>query len=611
MVIPLSTNSLRPLKKKLNPSLPWKPARLKPLAKTAAKLLSLTFGFLAVAGFNATPASLTTADLILKNGRVYTDPLAGPSEGQNPAAFWSQAISIREGNILSIGTDKAIEKERGPATRVIDLKGRVVLPGFNDAHVHLMNGGLALTRVDLSGVATVFQLQEKVKAYAAANPTKRWILGQGWDQMIFPNKKYPSKEDLDSVINDRPIMLWHTDHHVALLNSKGLEALRISAGTASPKNGEIQKSDKGEPTGLLLEEAAFEAEHKVDNPSPDELRQAFIAAQTMANKFGVTSIQGGPIRGEDEVKVIEEMYNERKLHLRYAMWGNIEKPQEFLALKEKYKHLPDEWVGFSAVKGFIDGVISSRTAALTESYSDDAPNKGEPMYTQERLNELVLNANRLGLPVALHAIGDRAVTMAVNAITAAKRQLFNSRLRNRIEHIEVAPPFVYTKFNDFHIVASVQPSHLLYENESQNYNEARLGPVRIKNSFAWKNFVVSNVHLAFGTDWPVETLNPLVGIFAAVFRQNRNGKPAAGLQPVQRLTVAQAVDAYTLGSAYATREDHVKGTLREGKYADVVVLEKDPFKAKDTELMKITVFLTISGGKIVYDASTPELKAGK
>ncbi|MBI3554840.1 MAG: amidohydrolase [Deltaproteobacteria bacterium] len=584
---------------------------MKPSAKTAAKLFSTAFGLLALTGFSVTPASLTTADLILKNGRVYTDPLAGPTEGQSPGPVWSQAISIRGSDILSIGTDRAIEKEKGPGTQVIDLKGRVVLPGFNDAHVHLMNGGLALTRIDLTGVPSIFELQEKVKSFAAANTAKRWILGQGWDHTVFPVKKYPTKEDLDSVVSDRPVMLWHSDHHLVLLNSKGLELLRISTSTASPKNGEIQKNEKGEPTGLLFEEAAFEAEHKVDNPSSEELRQAFVAAQNMASKFGVTSIQGGPIRGEDEVKVIEEMYNERKLHLRYAMWGNIEKPQEFLALKEKYKHLPEEWVNFSAVKGFVDGVISSRTAALTENYSDDPPNKGEPMYTQERLNELVLNANRLGLPVALHAIGDRAVTMAVNAITAAKRQLFNSRLRNRIEHIEVAPPFVYTKFADFHIVASVQPSHMVYDNESQNYNETRLGPVRIKNDFAWKNFLVSNAHLAFGTDWPVETLNPMVGLFAAVFRQNLNGRPVAGLQPAQKLTMSQAVDAYTLGSAYATREDHVKGSLREGKYADVVVLDKDPFKAKDLDVLKIPVYLTISGGKVVYDGSTPELKAGK
>ncbi|MBI3543107.1 MAG: amidohydrolase [Deltaproteobacteria bacterium] len=583
------------------------------LATPATALAALTaFGLFASAGLAAPVVPVNPAELILKNGKVYTDPLAGPTETHSKGGvFWSQAISIREGNIMSIGTDRVVERDRGPSTRVIDLKGRVVLPGFNDAHVHLMNGGLALTRIDLAGVTTVAQLQQTLRAYAAANPAKRWLLGQGWDEALFPGRKSPTKEDVDAAVSDRPVLLWHGDQHSLLLNTKAFEALRITASTPSPKNGEIQKNDKGELTGLLLEEAAFEAAQKADNPGFEELRTAFLAAQDLASRYGITSVQGGPIRGEEEVRVVEELYQQHKLHLRYSMWGDLEKPQELITLRNKYKHLPDDWVRFDAVKGFVDGVLHSRTAALDDPYSDDIHSRGEPLYTPERLAELVLTANRLGLTVALHAIGDRAVTMAVNAFAASKRQLFNSRLRNRVEHIEVAPPYVFSKFADHHIVASMQPSHMMYENEAANYNEARLGPVRVKEAFAVKAFVSSNAHVAFGTDWPVESLNPIRGLFAAVFRQMLNGKPAQGWQPAQKIPVSEAVDAYTLEPAYATREEHVKGSLREGKYADLVVLDQDIFKARDRDFLKTGVYLTVAGGKIVYDGSQPEIRAAK
>lgn len=608
MDILTSTNSpLRP-KKKLRAKPRWKHARSKLSAATAnSSYFALFIGFsISLAAANAaTP--VTTPDLILKNGKVYTDPLSGPSEGQSHAPIWSQAISIRDGVILSIGSNKAVERDRSPITKVIDLNGKVVLPGFNDAHANFINGGLALTRVALDGIASVAQLQERVKTYAAMNASKKWILGQGWDPSLFPGKKYPTKLDLDAAISDRPTMLWSADHHAVLLNSKALEALNISATTTVQKSGETQKSADGDPTGILLEEAAFEASHRVDNPNLQELKQAFLKGQEIASRFGVTSIQGGPIRGEDEIRAIAELYGEKKLHVRYAMWGELEKPREFLGLKEKYQHIPEEWMKFDAAKGYIDGVLGSRTAALNDSYSDDPKTRGEPRYTQDRLNELVLNANRMGLPVVLHAIGDRAVGVSVAALGAAKRQLFNSRLRNRVEHIEVAPPFVFSKFGEYRIVAAVEPSHMVYETEAQSYNEARLGPVRIKNAFALRSLLVSGARLAFGTDWPVESLNPMLGLFAATTRQHLDGKPASGWQPQQKLALQEAIDAYTLGSAYATHEEHVKGSLREGKYADLVVLNQDPFKARDRDLLKIEIVYTISGGKIVYNANEPTI----
>jgi predicted amidohydrolase YtcJ len=332
-------------------------------------------------------------------------------------------------------------------------------------------------------------------------------------------------------------------------------------------------------------------------------------AQEEALRYGITSIQGGPIRGEDEVRIVEEAYQHGELHLRYSMWGDLERPQEFLALQERHKNLPEEWVRFETLKGFVDGVLSTRTAALLEPYSDATKTRGEPQYTQDKLNELVLNANRLGLPVALHTVGDRAAAMGMTAFSTAKKLLFNSRVRNRMEHLEVVPQFIYDKFWQNGVIASVQPSHMVYETEAQNYNESRLGRERSKQAFAWKRFETAKVHIAFGSDWPVAPLNPMIGLSAAVFRQNLNGKPVMGWQPSLKISMEQALEAYAMGGAYATREDHVKGSLREGKYADLVILEQSPFKVSNKDLLKIPVSMTIVGGKVVYDNSGPQLRA--
>jgi predicted amidohydrolase YtcJ len=483
-----------------------------------------------------------------------------------------------------------------------------MLPAFNDAHVHLMAGGLALSRVELGGAASIAIIQERLRMYATANSQKRWIIGQGWDASALAEKRQPTRDDIDSAISDKPVMLWHSDSHRLLLNSKALGLLHIDRDSPNPPGGEIAHDAKGEPTGILTESAAMEVARKVDNPSSEELRQALLLAQDQAQRFGVASVQGGPFRGEEELRALAEAHANNQLRIRYALWGELEKPQEFLALKEKYKHLPDEWVKFDGVKGFVDGVLGSRTAALLEPYSDDATTRGEPLYTQDRLNELVVAANRLGIPVALHAIGDRAVSMAVTAFAASKQQLFNSRLRNRIEHAEVVPPYIYPKIAENNIVVSVQPSHLSYETLAQSYNEARLGGQRAKQAFATHSFLAARAHVAFGTDWPVMPLNPMIGLFSSVYRQHFDGKPAGGWQPAQRVSLEQAIEAYTLGSAFATREEHVKGSLREGKYADLVVLDKDPFKSSPRDLLKIPVYMTIVGGRIVYDGSVPQLR---
>lgn len=565
----------------------------------------LTFLALAFTLTATAQSEAPVADMILKNARIFTD---------HPEGRWAEALSARGGLIQSIGTWKALEKEKGPLTKVVDLGGKTVLPAFNDAHAHMAEGGLFLSRVDLNGVKTVAQLQERVRSYAAANPDKRWVLGQGWDHTAFPGQTFPTREDIDAAVSDRPVMLWHADHHILVMNTKGLDAMRIDADTPDPEKGrgKILRDEHREPTGVFLEDAATQIGMKIDKPSHDELVQAFRLAQDQALRYGVTSIQGGPMfHGESELKILAQMNESKQLHVRVSLWGDLEKPQEFLALKERHKRIPEERIRFGAVKGFVDGVISARTAAMAEPYSDSPSESGEPAYTQERLNELVLAANRLGLPVALHAIGDRAVAMAVNAFANARKVLFNSRLRNRIEHVETAQPGIYARFTDFKLIASMQPSHLVYDDESENYNDARLGKERVKHAFAVKSFLKAGAQVAFGTDWPVMPLNPMIGLFAATQRQHYNGKPSRGWQPDQKISMEQAVEAYTLGSAYASHEEHVKGSIHEGKYADLVVLNQNPFRASGTAILKNSVHMTISGGQIVFDGTLPRIEPAK
>lgn len=544
-------------------------------------LLSACFTSL-VFGQSAGVGAPTAADIILKNARVYTDHDTGRT--------WSQAISIRRGNILAIGTNAAVEKDKGPTTRVIDLQGRLVLPGFNDAHAHFLQGGLNSIRVDLSGLSSLAKIQQRVKAYASENPAKKWILGGGWDQALLPGAKYPAPRDLDAAVGDRPVMLWHADHHALWVNTKGLAILKL----------------EGEK-GVLTGSKALEAANKVDTPSSEELKLAFKAAQENAARVGVTSVQGPLSRGVDELKVIEELYNGNRLTVRLSVWGSLDKADEFLSLKERYKNMLGEWVHMDAVKGYLDGVLGNRTAALLDPYADQASTRGEPLYQQSKLNELVLSANRQGLAVALHAIGDRAASMAVTAFANSRHLLFNSRVRNRAEHLEVVPPHIYKKFHDLGIVASLMPSHMVYENESQAYTERRVGSQRAKHAFAIKNFFSGKDHVAFGTDWPVMPLNPMIGLYAAVHRQHLNGRPFRGWQPSQKVTLEQALDAYTMGGAYATREEHVKGSLREGKYADIVVLAKDIFKLKAKDWLTVPVYMTIVNGRIVHDGSQAKL----
>ncbi len=533
-------------------------------------------------------------DLILYNGRVLTGPAT-----QNK---WAAAVSVSDGMVRKTGGNSEVLKDKDEKTVLIDLKGRVVLPGFNDAHLHIFTGGLSLGRLDLTGVKSLEEFKARLRTYDKKHQGTAWIFGLGWDHTAFKNPVYPSRQDLDSVVANRPVFLWHIDEHFAVVNTKALEILKIDRNTEDPDAGKILKDASGNPTGMLIETAAAIQSHKVDNPTPSELKNAFIAAQREALKVGLTSIQGGFTHREHEnyIRVVESLHKEGLLKLRVGYWGELEDPAAFLSHKNKFKHIPESVLKFTHIKGFVDGVISSYTAALSSAYSDNPKTSGPANYPAEKLDELVLSANKEGIAVALHAIGDRAVDMAVTAFEKSRAAIPGFSLRNRIEHLELGFLEAYPRMQKAGIVASVQPSHMIYDTEAESYNDARLGAKRVQLAFAWKNLLDHNVHTAFGTDWPVMPLNPIVGLMGAVYRRHYNGKPAEGWVPKQKITMAQAIESYTLGGAYASGEEKLKGSIEPGKFADFAVYAKDPFKVSANELLKLPCDYTIIGGKIVY-----------
>lgn len=529
------------------------------------------------------------ADYLLLNARVFSGSAEAPP----------QALAIAGSRILALGA--AAEAARGSSTTVYDLGGRWVVPGFNDAHLHFMEGALAPYQVDLTTAASAADAARMVKAFAAAHPDEPWVLGGGWSHTNFPGGEYPSKADLDSVVPDRPVLLEHVDGHLVWANSEALRRAGIGAQTEDPPNGSLlREPGSRRPTGVLLEAAGDLVEKAVPPPSPERRREALSGALALARSLGVTSIQGLLSRDASaELSTWRVLAGSAPVTLRYFLWGRLEDPEGFLRLAREFADLPRDRFTFGGVKGFVDGVISARTAVLSQPYTDARDVNGVPNYTQEELNRLVLKANRLGLQVELHAIGDAAVRMALDAFASSRRALGAATPRNKIEHVELLDPRDLPRFRALDVVASVQPSHCTYDTQSQNYNSARLG-ARARWSFAWRSLQEAGAPLAFGTDWPVMPLDPRIGLFAAVTRLNFDGGPPGGWFPGQRLPLAEALRHYTEGSAYAQSRSRDLGTLEPGFLADLVVMGPGLFEAAGTALMKVPIEAVFFDGRPVY-----------
>lgn len=539
------------------------------------------------------------ADIIVIHGHVYTE---------NPKQPWAQAVAIHGAKIVAVGDDAAIEKMRGMGTKVINAGGKLVLPGFTDCHVHFLSGSLSLGRVNLEGAKDVPDIQKKLRAYAAEHPGDDWILGRGWDYAMFGPEALPHKKYLDELFPNRPVLLGGYDGHTSWANSKALALAGITHETPNPPNGVIVRDvQTGEATGALKEAAQRLVSKVIPKPTRAEDLLALRAGMKWANEHGITRVHSAG--GDFEIlDLYDEMRHRGDLSLRIYVAYFLNPPslrtQDIDAIEAARKKFHDEWIDAGAVKFMVDGVIESHTAAMLEPYSDDPSLKGKPFWEPASYNGAVAELDKRGLQLFTHAIGDFGIRMALDGYEYAAEQNHLKDRRSRIEHIETAAAADIPRFGKLGVIASMQPLHSYPNADTLNVWARNIGPERASRAWAWKSIADGGGHLAFGSDWPVVTLNPWEGIQTAVTRQTAEGTPEAGFVPEQRLTIAQAVDGYTLGAAFAGRREKTEGSLEVGELADLIIISQNIFDINPHKIGATKVTDTIVGGRLVYQADS-------
>jgi predicted amidohydrolase YtcJ len=542
------------------------------------------------------------ADVIFMHANVYTGV---PSNTPFSSVLREEAIAVRGDRIEAVGKTLDIQKLKGPQTQVIDLDGHFVMPGFNDAHLHLYDAGTTKLSVDLTGVKSLDELREKVRSKVDSAKAGEWILGSGWDETLWPVKVTPTRWDLDEVSNGHPVFLGRIDGHIAVANTRALQLGSITLASRDPQGGHIDRNEAGEPTGILRETAQGAVLGVIPKPNHQLRRQGIELALADLAEHGVTSAQDYSPEWEN-FQVYEELEKEGKLTARISEWLPFDDPVEELGKKRSSHPQSDLMLHTGMLKGFMDGSLGSHTAAMLEPYSDDPKNSGLPRYDAAKLNDMTKERVLAGYQIGFHAIGDKGVQMALDAFAEAEKAAREAHVkapnggddfRLRIEHAQVTTPAQIAQFKQLKVIASMQPSHLTTD---MRWAQDRLGPKRAATSYAWLSFLNKGVVLAFGTDYPVEPVSPFRGLFAATTRKSEDGKQE--YFPEQRLTMDQAITAYTAAPAYAEFEEKEKGKLAPGMLADFIVLDRDPAATSPEKLLATKVLRTVVGGKTVYEA---------
>ena len=559
----------------------------------------------------AFPQAKPAADLIVVNGRVYT---------VNERQPWAEAVAIRDGKVLAAGSTAEIELYRGSSTKTIDAKGHLVLPGFTDCHNHFLDGSLSLLRVNLDDAETIPEIQRRVKEYAAAHPDLPWVLGRGWKYTVF-GSALPDKKYLDEVVPDRPVYLESFDGHSWWANSKALAAAGISSKTPDPAGGSFVRDPKtGEPTGAVKEDAADDLIGKaIPAPSHAVMVEALRRGMQEANRVGLTRIispDGVSIRGGDFdiLDVYNELRQAGQLTVRVDIARRIQPPalraEDIQKIEEAMRRYHDAWISAGKAKFFVDGVIETRTAAMLAPYANDPSNSGQLLWDPEKYKQAVVELEHHGIQVFSHAIGDRAIRLALDAYENSQRVNHVTDSRPRIEHIEDISAADIGRFGKLHVTASFQPLHAYPDDDVLKLWSGNLGPERAQRGWVWHSIESTGGVLAFGSDWPIVTMNPWVGVQTALTRQTAEGDPPGGWLPNERLSLQYAIKGYTLNAAYAGHREKTEGSIEPGKVADLIILSQDLFKIDPHQAGKTEVLLTMAGGKVVYQSPQwTELKA--
>jgi hypothetical protein len=547
---------------------------------------------------------MTKADVIFIHGNIYTGVGDSASLGSMKRA---EFIALRGERILAVGPHEQAAKFKGPNTKMVDLGGHFVMPGFNDAHMHLASAGLERMNVNMVGVKTIDEFRERLRTKAQDAPSGDWLVGEGWDETLWPVKTLPSRWDVDDASYDHPVYLGRVDGHICVANTLALKLAIVTLATKDPEGGKIDRDEGGTPTGILREKACDLVRSVIPQPTHEKRRQAIEGALADLASHGVTSAQD--YSSWEDFQTYEEIEADGKLTARISEWLPFDNSIEELNHKRDSHPATDNMLHTGMLKGFMDGSLGSKTAALLAPYSDDPGNTGIPQYEPAKLNAMTRERLLAGYQIGFHAIGDKGVQMALDAFAGAEKAAKAGKVkaadggtdyRLRIEHAQVTTPQQIARFKELSVIASMQPSHLLTD---MNWAESRLGPKRAETSYAWAQFLRRGVVLAFGTDYPVEPVTPFRGVYSAVTRMSEDGKKT---YPGQKLTIEQAISAYTTGAAFAEFAEKQKGKLAPGMLADFVVLDRDITAVPPAKILETKVLRTVVGGKTVYGESVSQ-----
>ena len=532
-------------------------------------------------------AQKITADLIVVNAKVRTMDASKPS---------AEAVAVLDNKIIAVGSNAEIRTLVGEKTRAIDADSKLLLPGFNDSHVHFLDGGLQLSRVDLRDAKSPAEFTERIKKFAAKLPKGRWILGGTWDHENWTPNNLPTKELIDAVTPDHPVFVQRLDGHMALANSLALKMAGVTKDTKTPEGGEIVRDSQGNPTGVL-KDSAMGFVYKVVPPDTFEQKlEAATAATNYAASLGVTSVQD--MSAGTDVAVYQELIRRGRLKTRiYAVspLGDWQRWQK-TGIRRAFG---DGMLRVGGLKGFADGSLGSTTAWFYEPYLDSPASRGLASDEMPKMFENVAGADKAELQVMIHAIGDRANDEVLKVYKRVEKEKPARDRRFRIEHAQHLNADLIRRFATDKVVASMQPYHAI---DDGRWAYKRLDEKRLKGTYAFRSLLDAGAVLAFGSDWFVAPLNPISGVYAAVTRRTFDNKNPAGWIPEQKISVEEAVRAYTVGSAFAEFQENVKGTITPGKLADFVILSDDIFSMNPNDIEKTRVVMTIVDGRIVYEA---------
>lgn len=581
--------------------------------------------------------SKKSVSLLLYNGKIFSADKAGTIH---------QAVAINGEKIIAVGNSGQLRAKYKGSTE-IDLKGKLVTPGFNDAHIHFVGVGLSLLRVDLNGSKTIEEAKRRIANKIKELPKGAWVLGRGWDHTLW-NNRLPTRQDLDEVSPDNPVFVQRVDGHIAWGNSLAFKKAGVTRASKAPTGGEIVFDRNGEPAGVLKETAQQLVTRVVPKTTDAEKLKGLQLAMDLAKRYGLTSAQGGA--DYSSIPIYRELLKRDKLTIRIAVWQNFENSLDIL-IKQQFDFralmLNRSRLKLGILKGYMDGSLGSRTAAMLAPYSDDPKNSGIPRKPADEMITMIVERHKAGFQIGLHAIGDRANRIALDGFRSAKfsdlkviaggglsippgkeekikappktkpspcRKIiitFNENIkgsfsnmacRHRIEHAQVVAPSDFARYAILGVIASMQPTHAITD---KRWAPLRLGEYRTLGAYSWRTFKSYGVPVIFGTDSPVEPLNTYLTLYAAVSRQNEAGEPAGGWQPQEKLSMEEAIRSYTIESAYGEFSEKEKGTISVGKLADLVVHSKDLLTIKHSEILTTRPVYTIFNGKIVYRNERP------